>query len=380
MDFLWEHREANVFSPDWTLADLAEHEERTEAHLDGLRLAELHAVDLARERLTAGETFAATAAALVLHETGDAAHLALVLDALRAADAPVVEGIRIALRHGAPARFQTDLKALLADADPTRAACAADLLTFHGQDAPEAQTLSTAEDPHVRCLALLAAGRRGRLDARTLPANLLHPDARVRHTALHAAARAGVPELTAHCRAAATRGTDPDPVALRFLGTLGHVADLPALQAAVRRPELATAAIAGLGALGAVAGIPLLLELMADAKLGVRATAAYKRITGAGRVEREMPFPRPPVAEGEDGPEDLPPDPERARRDWEGRSKRMTAERPWQAGVALADGQLPGDFDDLPLDIRRDVFLRLRARKQAPDLELEALAVRQRKA
>ena len=377
LDFLWEHREANVFTPDWTLADLAEHEERAEAHLDGLRLAELHAVDLAVERLPGGEVFAATAAALVLHESGSAEHLAVVFAALREADPPVVEGIRIALRHGTLARMQAELKALLASADSFRVAAATDLLAFHGQDVPPLDALLAADDPAVRCLALASAGRRGRLDVRVLDTALGDAEARVRRSALRFAARAGTPELAARCRAAATRGTDPDPVAVEFLGVLGHAADLPALQAALGRPELATAAIAGLGALGTVASVPVLLEAMADEALGVAATAAYKRITGARDVEGEMPFPRPKVPEGADESEDLPPDPAKARRDWERRRKTMTADRAWQAGIGLPDDQLPPEFDALPLDSRRDVFLRLRARKQTADRELEALAVRQ---
>ena len=72
LDFLWEHREANVFTPDWTLHNLAEHEERVEAHLDGLRLAELHAVDLALERIGGGTTSAAAASTFVLCEIGQA--------------------------------------------------------------------------------------------------------------------------------------------------------------------------------------------------------------------------------------------------------------------------------------------------------------------
>ena len=377
LDFLWEHREANVFTPDWTLADLAEHEERAEAHLDGLRLAELHAVDLASERLRGGETFAATAAALVLHESGSAEHLAMVFAALRDADPPIVEGIRVALRHGTLARLQPDLEALLASPDTFRVATAADLLAFHGQDVPGLEALLTAEEPAVLCQALAAAGRRGRLDARALDAALGHADARVRLATLQAAAHAGVADLATRCRAAATRGTDPDPIALQFLGVLGQSADLPALQAALGRPELAKAAIAGLGALGTVPSVAVLLEAMADEALGVAATAAYKRITGARDVEGEMPFPRPKVAEGADETEDLPPDPAKARRDWQARSKTMTADRAWQAGIAVPEGQLPPEFDALPLDSRRDAFLRLRARKQTPHRELEALAVRQ---
>ncbi len=380
LDFLWEHREANVFTPDWTLADLAEHEERAEAHLDGLRLAELHAVDLARDKLTSGEPFAATAAALVLHESGAAEHLGLVSEALRRADPPVVEGIRVALRHGALPRFLAELSTLLASSDPHRVAAAADLLAFHGQEVPRLDALLANDDPAPRCLLLAAAGRRARLGVAALDAALGHVDPRVRATALRSAARAGVPELAARCRAAATRGTDPDPIAVTFLGVLGHAADLPTLQAALRRPELAKAAVAGLGALGTVGAVPIVLELMADEALGVAATAAYKRITGARDVEGEMPVPRPEVAEGEDECEDLPPDPAKAKRDWEARSKRMTADRAWQAGIAIPDAQLPAEFDALPLDSRRDVFLRLRARKQAPDRELEALAVRQGKA
>jgi hypothetical protein len=133
--------------------------------------------------------------------------------------------------------------------------------------------------------------------------------------------------------------------------------------------------------MGRVQSVPLLLELIADKQLGVAATAAYKRITGATGVEGQKPFPPPPVAEGEDEDEALPPDPAKAKADWERRQSALTPDRAWQGGVGITDGMLPTGFDGLPLATRRDVYLRLRARGASiPDIELEALAIRQRMA
>ncbi len=92
-----------------------------------------------------------------------------------------------------------------------------------------------------------------------------------------------------------------------------------------------------------------------------------------------MPFPRPEVPEGEDEEEALPPDPEKAAADWARRASQMPPEWAWQSGVAIGDQQLPEALHELPLESRRDVYLRIRSRlgAQAPDLELEALAYRQ---
>ena len=62
------------------------------------------------------------------------------------------------------------------------------------------------------------------------------------------------------------------------------------------------------------------------------------------------------------------------------RGKRgVTPESAWQSGLAMADNQLPTTLHELPLESRRDVYLRVRSRlgAQAPDLELEALATQQ---
>jgi uncharacterized protein (TIGR02270 family) len=376
VDALWEHREANVFTPDWTLTHLAFHEERAEAHVDALRLAELHGVEIAREKLTSG-TSAATAAAFVLWQSGDADARDLLLEQFRKGDPPVREGIRLALRHLPAAELRAPLLDAMTD-DPAVAAAAADVLTFHRTSLPPFDHLIGDSDPVVVQHALRAAGRAKRLHPQDFARGSTHADASVRSAAFQAAAYAGLAELGDACRAAATTG---DLVALAFLGTLGDPADMRVIERAVRQPGLAPVAVSTIGAMGRVQSVPLLLELMADKQLGVAAAAAYKRITGANSVEGEKPFPPPQVPEGEDEEEALPPDPAKAKADWEQRQSGMTSDRAWQAGVGIGDGMLPIGFDALPLATRRDVYLRLRARRTAmPDIELEALATRQRTA
>lgn len=383
LDWLWEHREANVFTPDWTLEDLAWCEERAEAHLDGLRLAELHGIDLARARIGSGEPSAALAATLVLCSDPSEAPLDLVRDALRAGEPPIVDGVRRALRHSLPEALLPTLHELAADHDLLRAAAALDVLAFRRLPLPAFDArLFGHELAPVKCLAIGAATRAGASQAleQALGPALSDPEPAVRRAAVTAAAHVGWPGLLAHCRQAATRPTDPDPDAVAALGAFGDSEDEALLIGCLERPDLAAIALGALGALGRVTVVPLLLERMRDPKLGVPAAKAYRRLTGSDAAFGPMPFPRPQVAEGEDESEELPPAPEAARADWQRRSAAMSTELRWQYGRPVSDGALPDDFDALPLDCRRDVHLRLRARGvRVPDLELEALAHCQRR-
>ncbi len=379
LEFLWEQREASLFSPDWALADLADHEERAEAHLDGLRLSELHGVDLARERISSDDPSAAAAATLILHNSGEGQYRDLILDALQTAEQGAVEGIRWGLRQVAPGEYPSRLEALLGDEDGHRAAAAAHILAFWRLPAPGLDVLLSREDAATRRLALGAASRLGELYPQEIAAAVEAPDTEVRRAGLEAAAWLGVPGVARHCRSAAGREMDPDPEAVLFLGILGDQEDLPLLETLVGHKEMGPFAVTALGTMGRVEAIPKLLELMGDDTLGVLATAAYKRITGAGDVEGEAPFPAPEVPEGEDEPEDLPPDPEKARADWEGRKGTMTPAASWQMGLPVPSDEFFHDTQTLTLEARRDLYLRLRARggSAVPDMELEALAVDQ---
>lgn len=380
LDFLWEVREANLRTPDWSLADLAWHEERAEAHLDGLRLAELHAIDLALPRLGSGEMSTALAATLVLCAAASDDLLQPIVGALRTADPPVVDGIRRALRHGIPDPLWSVLRDLATGDDALRAATANDVLAFVGAGDVDLGDLSRHQDPAVRTLALGAAGRLGAIRAADVEAALQQAEPAVRRAALQAAARCGLPTLAGLCRTTATRHTDPDPEALAMLGALGDPADEALLRAAMQRPELAKTAVQALGALGRTSAVPLLLELARDPVLGVTAAFAYQRITGCRDVFGNKPWPPPPVADGEDEREDLPPDPDRMAADWRTRGASMAPDRAWQFGRVIDGDRLPACFDELPLHARVDVYLRLRALGTAvPEIEWEAAALRQRR-
>jgi uncharacterized protein (TIGR02270 family) len=375
LDFLWEHREANLFSRDWALGDLAAHEDYAEAHLDGLRIAGRSGLELAHDRLTTSGTFGATAATLLLWESGVERARKACLSAFRTGEAPVRNGIRIAFRH-LPI---DDLRPPLLEAVTGEAAVAAaaiDVLSFHRDKVPPFESLLRHEDVVVRKQALDASGRTARLGTDVLFEAIKHDDEGIRVAGWRAAAIAGVPGLASLCRSTATAG---DPVAVAFLGVIGDESDLRLLMAGSGQPNVANASVSALGALGNVAAIPFLLELITDDTLGSIASVSYKRITGATAVDGEKPFPPPPVADGEDEKEELPPDPEKFKKDWHRRERAMTPDVRWQGGMAISHGVLPAHFDGLPLDSRRDEYLRLRSTGSTTrDLELEALAARQR--
>ena len=167
--------------------------------------------------------------------------------------------------------------------------------------------------------------------------------------------------------------------AVEFLGILGNAADLGVLRNALAEPSVASVAVRAMAALGRVEAVPLLIDLMSDDALGTAATAAYRKITGATDVEAEKPFPPPEIEEGQDEEEALPPDPEKAARDWAQRAATMTPDSRWQWGIPVPDVGLPEAFGSFTLESRREAYLRARSQLGArvPTVELEALAHRQ---
>ena len=374
LDFLWELREGVIFAPDWSVAELAELEERAEAHLDGLRLAEQHGVDVARPHLKGEFKSGATAATFVLMETGEADLAQEVIDVLASAEPPARDGIRIGLRYSRIDAIEAQLRALAQSAAPGVRAAAADVLAFHRRPIPDLKEVLLEDDDEIHAIVLGALGRVGQpLEVPVFEFGLRSASTAVRRAALEAAARSGMPGLEGLSRAAATRPEAPDPEALAFLGVLGRPESLPILLAALARPELAAGAIRGLGSLGRVEAIPQLIDAMKNAATARAAGAAFKRITGA----EDIAGPRPPVRlAAEDAIEDEfvddtpPPNAETAMRWWQSKKTAFAVGMRWQGGAAAGAG--------ISLESRRDHSLISGHASGAIDCEARVVTPRKR--
>jgi uncharacterized protein (TIGR02270 family) len=380
LDFLWEQREGLLRAADWTLPELAAHEGRAEAHLDGLRIGGDAAAAIARPLLHGEERSAATAATLVLMSLGLAAE---VLDAAMAAAPEIRDGIRIGLRHADVRGIAARLSEMASSGEPGLRALAADVLAFHRLPAPKGLAeLRFAEDPEIRAVVYGAIGRfGGPWSVDLLTGALRQESTALRRAALEASARLGLPNLGPVCARAAT-GETPVPEAVAFCGVVGGPEAEAALEAALRQPATAGAALRGLGALGRAGRVPLLLEAMSDPALAPAAGAAFLRIVGPGEILADAPpAPDPGMSEDEADLRDEtpPPDPEKARRLWESRSGRFAPDRRWQGGQDVTEAFGRPVFDALSLEARCDLYFRARsmAGARAADLEIEARAARQ---
>jgi uncharacterized protein (TIGR02270 family) len=375
LDSLWSLRERVVFATDWYAADLAELEERAEAHLDALRIGGDSAVEVARPALTGDEPGAAMAAAFVLLERQSQPLADEVTAALREATPAVRDGIRIALRHGDAALAADRLYEYSTGRDVHLRAVVADVLAFRRlRQPPEVDRLLVDEDPAVARLGHRAAGRFGCLAPEAVTRALASEDPVLRRIVLEEAARAGVPNLLQTCRDAASRAAPRDAESVAFLGVVGDPADLTLLKRGMANPSIAPAALAGMGALGNVAAIPAILEAMTREPLARAAGDAFRRITGVddlGRVDAAPPASD--LAELDEDASRPLPDAAVARAAWDGVSARFGPDGRWQRGLDTAALDVSAADRLLPLAWRRDVVLRRRATdKQAtPDVELE---------
>jgi hypothetical protein len=139
-------------------------------------------------------------------------------------------------------------------------------------------------------------------------------------------------------------------------------------------PLTAKAALDGLGRLGLPEAVPDLLGFLSDPDRSESGADSFERITGQA-VFRGTP-PEPPAGLSEDELDLWEPSPpvdvQKTFDWWKANAARFDAAIRYQAGFDVSSDPLGPVFDNLPLAIRYDVYLRERAlTPNTPDWELE---------
>ena len=131
LEFLWGQRQAALRSPEYTARELAELEERIEAHVQGLLVGGDATSPLVEEGLTADDPLVAFAAAYTLLRLNREAAAERVIQALLQADGPQLKGVRHALCHGPIELVLDQLRQAVDRTSAPVAVSAAEALAFH---------------------------------------------------------------------------------------------------------------------------------------------------------------------------------------------------------------------------------------------------------
>lgn len=288
--YLWCLRARVVKAPHFTLADLARLDERLEAHVDGLRVAEAGGWPGYREALPCEGPGNLFAPALLALESGTEDRLKAVLDTVESepANAP---GLISALAWLPFAQVQAPIRELLAATSSWQRRIGLAACALHRQNPGRALDKALADsDPSLLARALQAVGELGGCDGR--------------HRALlrdHFSAE----DEAVRFAAAWSAGLGRDPKALEILPSFVRpaspyaeaalqviLAQMPTARARTWQQHLAGApetlrlAVMAVGLLGDPSLVPWLLDRMREPALARVAGEAFALLTG-----QELDYP-----------------------------------------------------------------------------------------
>ncbi|MEA3277129.1 MAG: TIGR02270 family protein [Pseudomonadota bacterium] len=162
--FLWLLRDAAVVAPHYSLEDLAELDDRVEAHIDGLRVAGEDGWPFCAEGLEHQESGEVFAAAVVALEGENRSRVEQVYAAVEAAP-ETARGLVSAIGWLTPDRLQGKVAGLLSSASPLWRRVGITACSVHRVDCGQHLTKAIEDaDFPLRARALRATGETGRRD------------------------------------------------------------------------------------------------------------------------------------------------------------------------------------------------------------------------
>lgn len=367
--FVWSQRREALVSRKHTPREFGELNERIEAHVQGLLVAEpTTLVSLMQPQLAApdrDDAFAAAYALLRLAEPSSA-H-AVVVEFSRATGATLA-GLRDALGCAPHALFAAEMLSALDQAKPITAVSAAVVLANHRLldcQSPRLALLLEDADPWVCELAWRAAAVADATTSQAAPKRpfkhaLAHAAPAVRSAGWVAVAWSGQARAMPLLRQLAGEG---DPVALHWLAVLGSDEDAPLLQKAALAMADPAARCALLARFGHPSALNALLRWMdpADVPLAAAAGGAFTRITGADIRGQRTTLPVPDDADEftrEMAPDVWLPDAVKAKALLDRHGAAWAAGRRWCNGVRV-DGEVDRELlKQMDFEARWDIAAR----------------------
>jgi uncharacterized protein (TIGR02270 family) len=306
--FLWLLRAAAVKAPHYDLKDLADLEERIEAHLDGLRIAGEAAWTFCEDGLQyqeAGEVFAAACLALDA-DRDDWLGRAIETAGL---EADTVKGLVSATGWVPRERLKGRVRDWLQSSEPLLRRVGVNACTVQRTDCGSYLVpLLEDTDPQVRAAALRNAGVMRRRDLRSaVTACLDDSDAECAYRAGYAATLLGQDAgLKVLQQVAGSDAPTAEASLQLMLRAMPHGAAVDWVRCLNQKPGAGRAVIQATGVIGDPASVPWLIEQMAEPPLARVAGEAFSMITGVDLayddLERDWPegFEAGPTESAED--------------------------------------------------------------------------------
>jgi uncharacterized protein (TIGR02270 family) len=314
--FLWLLRDAAVHQPHYDLRDLAELDDRVEAHLDGLRIAGDPGWEICMQTLALEEAGEVFAAAVLAFESGIEERLEQVFT-VAAKNNELSRAIISALGWLEWGQAEKYVQSLLEVDAPEASRLGLAAAAAHRQDLgrPLAAGL-VSDDPLLRCRSLRAAGELGRIDLLFhVAGNLTADEPELRFHAAWSTLLLGGEEAVPVLRgiAESESGYSEQACAMAVRGMPPAEAH-DWLSSLAGKKEQQRLALTGAGALGDPLSIPWLMQMMGVPEFARVAGEAFSMITGVdlayADLEGEWPagFAAGPTEEPED--EDVAMDPD----------------------------------------------------------------------
>ena len=282
--FLYEQRLTLFDDPEITWLDIADFEERFEAHIDALVVGEEPALNVCKTHAMEGDFGELHAAVRVFCRQNRLDFVQECLEALDPEDTERVQAISDALNHELPAEWEDEFISILLKDDQRLIPVVAKLIGYRRlSSGKELLHALQQKDSQAVSNIIWSIGRVREQYARTLLFNkyLQHEDKSVCSATALALLRIGDPQTIDHCLHFVHSGNWP----FLPLGLGGSCSTAVVLIESTTNNKASADCLIALGLLGDISAVDTLLSDLGNADLAESAAMALNLITGAGIYE-----------------------------------------------------------------------------------------------